>query len=124
MSETVLEIHLSNLRHNYTFLRNQLSANTKLLAVVKAFGYGSDAIQIAKCLVAQGVDYLGVAYVYEGVALRKAGITTPILVLHPQLPNLDVLIEYKLEPSVYGHRIMNALLSKIKESNVSHFPSI
>ena len=51
MSETVLEIHLPNLRHNYTFLRNQLSANTKLLAVVKAFGYGSDAIEIAKCLV-------------------------------------------------------------------------
>ena len=122
MSETVLEIHLPNLRHNYTFLRNQLSANTKLLAVVKAFGYGSDAVEIAKCLVAQGVDYLGVAYVHEGVALRKAGITTPILVLHPQLPNLDALIEYKLEPSVYGHRIMNALLSKIKESNVSHFP--
>ena len=122
MSETVLEIHLPNLRHNYTFLRNQLSANTKLLAVVKAFGYGSDAVEIAKCLVAQGVDYLGVAYVHEGVALRKAGITTPILVLHPQLPNLDALIEYKLEPSVYGQRILDALLSKIKESNVSHYP--
>ena len=122
MSETVLEIHLPNLRHNYTFLRSQLSANTKLLAVVKAFGYGSDAVEIAKCLVAQGVDYLGVAYVHEGVALRKAGITTPILVLHPQLPNLDALIEHKLEPSVYGQRILDALLSKIKESNVSHYP--
>lgn len=122
MTETVLEIHLPNLRHNYTFLRNQLSANTKLLAVVKAFGYGSDAVEVAKCLVAQGVDYLGVAYVHEGVALRKAGITTPILVLHPQLPNLDALIEYKLEPSVYGQRILDALLSKIKESNVSHYP--
>lgn len=122
MSETVLEIHLPNLRHNYTFLRNQLSANTKLLAVVKAFGYGSDAVEVAKCLVAQGVDYLGVAYVHEGVALRKAGITTPILVLHPQLPNLDALIEYKLEPSVYGKRILDALLSKIKESNASHYP--
>ncbi|MDG1722813.1 MAG: alanine racemase [Flavobacteriaceae bacterium] len=122
MSETVLEIHLPNLRHNYTFLRNQLSANTKLLAVVKAFGYGSDAVEVAKCLVAQGVDYLGVAYIHEGVALRKAGITTPILVLHPQLPNLDALIEYKLEPSVYGQRILDALLSKIKESNVSHYP--
>jgi alanine racemase len=73
-------------------------------------------------LVAQGVDYLGVAYIHEGVALRKAGITTPILVLHPQLPNLDALIEYKLEPSVYGQRILDALLSKIKESNVSHYP--
>jgi alanine racemase len=89
---------------------------------VKAFGYGSDAVEVAKCLVAQGVDYLGVAYIHEGVALRKAGITTPILVLHPQLPNLDALIEYKLEPSVYGQRILDALLSKIKESNVSHYP--
>ena len=122
MSETVLEIHLPNLRHNYNFLRKQLSANTKLLAVVKAFGYGSDAVEVAKCLVAQGIDYLGVAYVHEGVALRKAGITTPILVLHPQLPNLDALIEYKLEPSVYGQPILDALLSKIKESNISHYP--
>ena len=122
MSETVLEIHLPNLRHNYTFLRKQLSANTKLLAVVKAFGYGSDAVEVAKCLVAQGVDYLGVAYVHEGIALRKAGITTPILVLHPQLPNLGALIEYKLEPSVYSQRILDELLLKIKESNVSHYP--
>ena len=122
MSETVLEIHLPNLRHNYTFLRKQLSANTKLLAVVKAFGYGSDAVEVAKCLVAQGVDYLGVAYVHEGIALRKAGITTPILVLHPQLPNLGALIEYKLEPSVYSQRILDELLLKIKQSNVSHYP--
>jgi alanine racemase len=122
MSETVLEIHLPNLRHNYTFIRKQLSATTKLLAVVKAFGYGSDAIEVAKCLVAQGVDYLGVAYVHEGVALRKAGITTPILVLHPQQPNLDALIEYKLEPSVYGQRILDALLLRLKETNQNSYP--
>ena len=53
MSETVLEIHLPKLRHNYTFIKKQLSATTKLLAVVKAFGYGSDAVEVAKCLVAQ-----------------------------------------------------------------------
>ena len=122
MSETVLEIHLPNLRHNYTFIRKQLSATTKLLAVVKAFGYGSDAIEVAKCLVAQGVDYLGVAYVHEGVALRKAGITTPILVLHPQQPNLDALIEFKLEPSVYGQRILDALLLRLKETNQNSYP--
>ena len=122
MSETVLEIHLANLRHNYTFIRKQLSPTTKLLAVVKAFGYGSDAVEAAKCLVAQGVDYLGVAYVHEGVALREAGITTPILVLHPQQPNLNALIEHKLEPSVYGHRILDALLLTLKESNVSQYP--
>ena len=122
MSETVLEIHLSNLRHNYTFLRKQLSANTKLLAVVKAFGYGSDAIEAAKCLVSQGVDYFGVAYVQEGVNLRKAGITTPILVLHPQLSNLDELIEHKLEASVYCQPILDAMLLKIKKLNVSHYP--
>ena len=122
MSETVLEIHLPNLRHNYTFIRKQLSATTKLLAVVKAFGYGSDAVEVSKCLVAQGVDYLGVAYEHEGVALRKAGIKTPILVLHPQQPNLAALIEYKLEPSVYGKRILDALLDRLKESNESHYP--
>ena len=81
MSETVLEIHLPKLRHNYTFIKKQLSATTKLLAIVKAFGYGSDAVEVAKCLVAQGVDYLGVAYTDEGVTIRNNGVHLPILVL-------------------------------------------
>ena len=122
MSETILEIHLPNLRHNYQFLRKQLAPDTKLLAVVKAFAYGSDAIAVAQCLAEQGVDYFGVAYVHEGVQLRKAGITKPILVLHPQAPNLKTLIEYKLEPGLYSQRIFDAFLTALKQTKHEHYP--
>ena len=114
MSETVLEIHLPNLRHNYQFLRKRLANSTKLLAVVKAFGYGSDAVAVAKCIADCGVDYFGVAYVREGIALREAGITQPILVMHPQQPNLEALIAHKLEPAIYSHRILKAFLAVLK----------
>lgn len=122
MNETVLEIHLSNLRHNYQFLRKRLNPETKLLAVVKAFGYGSDAVAVASCLAQEGVDYFGVAYVREGVQLREAGITTPILVLHPQVENLSELIAHHLEPSVYGYRIFEALVGELKNKNVESYP--
>jgi len=122
MSETVLEIHLPNLRHNYQFLRKRLANSTKLLAVVKAFGYGSDAVAVAKCIADCGVDYFGVAYVREGIALREAGITQPILVMHPQQPNLEALIAHKLEPAIYSHRILKAFLAVLKTTKATHYP--
>ncbi len=122
MSETILEIHLPNLRHNYHFLRERLAPNTKLLAVVKAFGYGSDAVAVATCLESCGADYLGVAYVHEGVSLRKAGITTPILVLHPQPSCLKELIENNLEPAIYSQRILEFFLAAVKEENQTNYP--
>ena len=72
------------------------------LAVVKAFAYGSEAVVVASFLQKIGVDYFAVAYVSEGVDLRKAGITVPILVLHPQLGNLELAIKHTLEPSSYS----------------------
>ena len=81
--ETVLEIDLLALEHNYRFLKSRLDPKTKFLGVVKAFAYGSDSVAIAKKLEALGADYFAVAYVSEGVALREAGIKTRILVLHP-----------------------------------------
>ena len=122
MSETVLEIHLPKLRHNYQFLRKRLANSTKLLAVVKAFGYGSDSVAVAKCLAACGVDYFGVAYVQEGVALRNAGIKQPILVMHPQQSNLEVLITHKLEPAIYSQRILDAFLTTLKATETTHYP--
>ena len=90
--ETVLEIDLKALKHNYEYVKSKLKANTKLLAVVKAFAYGSDTNTIAKYLEKLNVSYLAVAYASEGVALRDAGITKPILVLHPQPVNFKTLI--------------------------------
>ena len=120
--ETVLEIDLNALEHNYRFLRNRLKPDTKFLGVVKAFAYGSDAVVIAKKLEHLGVDYLAVAYVKEGVVLRDAGIQTPILVLHPQPANFEELIARCLEPSIYSPRILRAFLNACKKLNQKSYP--
>ncbi len=121
-SETVLEIDLRALEHNYRFLRSKLSPLTKFLAVVKAFAYGSDAVAVAKKLESLKVDYLAVAYVREGVVLRDAGIKTPILVLHPQVSNFEELIERCLEPSLYAPKVLKRFLEVAKKLGQKHYP--
>ena len=120
--ETVLEIDLNALAHNYQYLTSKLSEDTKVLAVVKAFGYGSDSIAVAKNLEQLGVTYFAVAYVSEGVALRDAGIRTPILVLHPQPINFKILIERCLEPSIYSARILKEFIKISEEKKQRNYP--
>ncbi|WP_109302155.1 alanine racemase [Aquimarina sp. AU474] len=108
--ETVLEINLAHLSHNFNYLKSKVAAPVKMLAVVKASGYGSDASVIAKHLEKIGVDYFAVAYTSEGIILREAGITTPILVLHPQPVNFVKLIENRLEPSLYSSRTLKEFI--------------
>ncbi len=121
-TETVLEINLNHLEHNYTYLRSKIKPQTKFLGVVKAFGYGSDAVVIAKKLEELGADYVAVAYVHEGVQLRKAGIKIPILVLHPQTVNFNELLENKLEPSLYSKKILNDFLLFAKKNGFKNYP--
>ncbi|WP_299435467.1 alanine racemase [uncultured Aquimarina sp.] len=122
VKETILEINLAHLTHNYTYLRSKLTPKVKLLAVVKAAGYGSDAIVIAKHLENIGADYFAVAYVSEGIALRDAGIQTPILVLHPQPVNFSTLIEYQLEPSLYSPRILREFIAIAEAKEQKEYP--
>jgi len=121
-SETVLEIDLRALEHNYNYLRSKIIPGTKFMAVVKAFAYGSDAVNVALKLEQLGVDYLAVAYVKEGVALRDAGIKTPILVLHPQPVNFELLIERCLEPSLYSPKILREFLGSAKARQQKAYP--
>lgn len=120
--ETVLEIDLKALKHNFEYLKSKLKPNTKFLAVVKAFGYGSDACAVAKYLQNLGADYFAVAYVNEGVALRQAGITQPILVLHPQVVSLKTLIQHCLEPSLYNAKILNEFLNVASAEKQNNYP--
>lgn len=99
---TVLEVNLNALIHNLKVYRTYLKPATKLLVMVKAFAYGSGSLEIAKILEYQKVDYLGVAYVDEGVELRKNGIKAPILVLNAELGTFSRLLEYQLEPEIYS----------------------
>jgi alanine racemase len=120
--ETVLEIDLKAVTHNFKVLKSRLQAKTKILAVVKAFAYGSDAQEIAKHLQHLDVDYFAVAYVKEGIALREAGITKPILVLHCQPINFDLIIEHCLEPSLYSKRILNEFIRVAETHQQKNYP--
>lgn len=121
-TETVLEIDLNSLEHNYRYLRSRLNPETKFLAVVKAFAYGSDTVAIAKKLELLKVDYFAVAYSKEGVLLRDAGIKTPILVLHPQAANFEELIERCLEPSLYSSKILSEFLTVAQNLEQRNYP--
>jgi len=122
MGITRLEIDLKALTHNYNYLKEKLHSGTTLMAVVKAFGYGSDSTIIATHLEKLGVAYFAVAYASEGIALRKAGITKPILVLHPQIDNFALILEHCLEPSLYSARIFRAFTAFAKAQQQKHYP--
>ncbi|MBU3027954.1 alanine racemase [Zobellia galactanivorans] len=122
MGETVLEIDLSALEHNYRFLRSRLKDTTKFLGVVKAFAYGSDSVAIAKKLESLGADYLAVAYVKEGIVLREAGIRLPILVLHPLPVSFDRLLAYELEPNIYSVKILADFLQFAQKQGLKRYP--
>lgn len=120
--ETILEIDLSALEHNFNHLKSKLDKNTKFLAVVKAFAYGSDAAEIALRLQDLNVDYFAVAFTSEGVALRDAGITKPILVLHPQPVTFKTVIDRCLEPSLYNPKVLNEFWEVAKTQKQKNYP--
>lgn len=120
--ETVLEIDLKALKHNFDHLKSRLNSNTKFMAVVKAFAYGSDACELANYLQNLAVDYFAVAFVHEGVKLREAGITKPILVLHPQVANFKILIENCLEPNLYNSKILNEFIAIASTEKQNDYP--
>ena len=118
---TTLEIDLNAIDYNLNYFKSKLKETTKILVVVKAFGYGSDAQKIAKHLEPM-VDYFAVAYTDEGIALREAGIKTPILVLHPQKSNILKIIEHNLEANMYSVGILKSLLEIVKAEKLKNIP--
>ncbi len=121
--DTVLEINLNNLVHNVNYFKSKLNPGVKLMCMVKASGYGNGSYEIAATLQHQRVDYLAVAYADEGVELRKAGITLPIMVMSPEEQAFDDFIEFNLEPEVYSFRVLNLLDKFIRSQNLDYkFP--
>ncbi|WP_316840124.1 bifunctional UDP-N-acetylmuramoyl-tripeptide:D-alanyl-D-alanine ligase/alanine racemase [Pedobacter gandavensis] len=119
--DTVLEIDLNALAGNLQFYRNKLKPGVKIMAMVKAFSYGSGSFEIANVLQYHKVDYLAVAYTDEGVALRKGGITLPIMVMSPEPSAFDAILKYKLEPEIYNLDILNSFL-KFLPAEVYDYP--
>lgn len=121
--QSVLEINLQSLEKNFFHIKSLLSKRTtKLMAVVKANGYGSDALIISKKLEELNIDYFAVAYASEGILLRKAGIKTPILVLLPQANSIEEIVKFDLEPSLYAFSILKTFLKFFKEKNLKKHP--
>jgi alanine racemase len=105
--ETVLEINLNALTHNLKAYQSLLKPETKIMAMVKAFSYGSGSFEIANILQFSRVDYLAVAYADEGVELRKNGITLPIMVMNPEQRSFESMIHYNLEPEIYSLSLLD-----------------
>lgn len=119
--ETILEINLNALAANLQFYRGKLKPGVKVMAMVKAFSYGSGSFEIANLLQYHKVDYLAVAYADEGVALRKAGISLPIMVMSPQPSAFEAMVKHQLEPEIYNLSILNHFLHFLSEEEL-HYP--
>lgn len=111
--ETVLEINLTALVHNLNYFKSLIDPNTQLMVMVKALSYGTGVYEIANVLAYHQVDYLSVAYVDEGIELRKAGIQLPIMVLSPHESELSIALDYQLEPEIYSLEIFRALIKEV-----------
>lgn len=120
--QTVMEINLSALSHNLKEYQKHLLPSTKLMAMVKAFSYGSGSAEIARVLQFCKVDYLAVAYADEGVELRKAGISLPIMVMNADQASFDVLIEYNLEPEIYSFNMYHSIHQYFLNQGIRMFP--
>ena len=120
--ETVLEVNLNAISDNFHYYKSLLNKETKVMVMVKAFSYGNGSYEIAHHLEYHNADYLAVAYVDEGIALRKKGIRTSIMVLNPDGAQFKQLIDHCLEPEIYSLRQLKALQHELSRSNLSNYP--
>lgn len=120
--QTSLTVNLSALAYNLAQYRKRLAASTRIMAVVKAFSYGSGAHEIASLLQFHQVDYLAVAYADEGVQLRKAGISVPVMVMNPEPAAFDQLTEFNLEPEIYSFEGLDAFCRFLESEGLRDFP--
>ncbi|MGG7470109.1 bifunctional UDP-N-acetylmuramoyl-tripeptide:D-alanyl-D-alanine ligase/alanine racemase [Chryseobacterium arthrosphaerae] len=114
--DTVLEVNLNAILHNINYHKSLLKPGTKMMAMVKANAYGLGSFEVSEFLQHHHIDYLGVAYVDEGVELRKKGITTPIIVMNPEQHSYQTIIEYDLEPEIYSFRVLELFYEAVQKS--------
>lgn len=121
--ETVLKVNLSALIDNVRYFRSLLKPETKLTCMVKAFAYGAGSVEVSKALQASGlVDYLAVAVADEGVELRRAGITLPIIIMDPEVAAMDLILENNLEPNVYSHQSLKTVIAAAQAKGLENVP--
>lgn len=120
--ETVLEVNLDAVVHNFNAYRSLLRPTTGIVCMVKASAYGAGAREIAKTLQSQGAAYLAVAVADEGVELRDAGITMPIMVMNPRVVNYKTLFAHRLEPEIYSFELLSDVIREGEKYGVTDYP--
>jgi len=120
--QTVLEINLNAITHNLNTYQKLLNPGVKIMAMVKAFSYGSGGFEIANLLQFYQVDYLAVAYADEGVELRKAGITLPVMVMNAEEVTYDVLLQHNLEPELFSFGILSTFEDYLMRNGINAYP--
>lgn len=120
--QTVLEIDLNAVTWNLKQYQQLLRPETKLMAMVKAFSYGSGSFEVANVLQYHKIDYLAVAYADEGVELRRGGINLPVMVMNVDPSTFDVLVQYNLEPDIYSPELLHAFEAYLKREGIQQFP--
>jgi Alr-MurF fusion protein len=120
--QTVMTVNLSALQNNLNAFRRRLKANVRTMAMVKASSYGSGGYEIANVLKDAKVDYLTVAYADEGVALRKANIDLPIMVMSPSTESFDRMIVWNLEPEIFNLRSLHQFINVARNLGVKAYP--
>ena len=120
--ETILEVNLGAMVENLNHYRSFLKPETKMVCMVKASAYGAGSYEVAKTLQEHHVDYLAVAVADEGAELRKAGITTNIIIMNPEMTAFKTMFDYKLEPEVYSFHLLDALMKEAEKEGITHYP--
>lgn len=120
--QTVMEVNLTAMAHNLKAYQQFLAPSTRLMAMVKAFSYGSGTAEVARILQFHKIDYLAVAYADEGVELRKAGISLPIMVMNVDEAGFDAMIQYNLEPEIYSFGIYHSFQQFLEKQAISQYP--
>lgn len=122
LHQTRLEINMNAVVHNLNQFRHMLRPGTGIMAMVKAFAYGSGSAEIASLLEYNNVSYFAVAYADEGIALREAGITSPIMVMNPDKGVMDLIIRHDLEPEIYSMESYEAFSSVAGRNGLVNYP--
>lgn len=121
--ETILEVNLSALVDNVRYFRSLMPTITHLTCMVKAFAYGAGSVEVSKALQQSNlVNYLAVAVADEGVELRKAGITLPIIIMDPEVAALDLIIENNLQPNIYSFQVLNDIIHAAEAKGLESLP--
>jgi alanine racemase len=120
--QTILEINLNSIIHNLKEYQKFLKPSAKIMAMVKAFAYGSGGAEIAGILQYHKVDYLAVAYADEGVELRKAGISLPIMIMNPEESTFEAIVENNLEPDIYSFELLKSFDEFLKRAGLQKYP--